>query len=135
MGPMELLFSKQPETADGRQNVASVMDQDDADMAIVAALRELGADLTQPREVIHYLFTATHEKAETLRQTLRTGGFEVGDPVDTAYIEESETPWMIRAVTHGIVNETTVRRATAEMTELATRHDGKYDGWEACGAP
>jgi len=51
--------------------------QRDGDLLVIKRLREEGADLSQKREVLHYLYLPSMDLANQAAQELRTEGYNV----------------------------------------------------------
>src|SRR5436305_11555015 len=47
------------------------------DLLMLAELEKTGADLSQPRELVHYLYVPTRDAAETAADELRAQGYAV----------------------------------------------------------
>jgi Regulator of ribonuclease activity B len=98
------------------------------DRLVLDQLRQAGADLSQPREVLHYLYAPTREDADALAAAVRAEGYEVE-------VRDSATggprPWLVLATAHRVVAEETAEAATSRFSELAAEHGAEYDGWEA----
>jgi len=102
------------------------------DASVIDALRVAGADLLQPREVLHYFFVRNKEQAEHLAAELRRDGFRVENPVDA----HSVLPWVgVFAEIIAVVNLESAEKTTSRFRALASRFGGKYDGWEAAETP
>lgn len=113
---------------------ASGMDAtDQADLMIMEQLRAMGADLSKPREVLHYLYLPTEEAANEAGTVLREHGYAVD--VRPAAGPPGPNPWLVHATNDEVVTIESVRAARAIFTSLATQHGGEYDGWEAAGVP
>jgi hypothetical protein len=98
------------------------------------ALRQLagrGADLAQPRHVIHFLYFADEADARTAAELARGAGW-------TASVErpgENVKDWTVRADGNRVVSSTTVASFRAWFEGVAQEHRGEYDGWEASAKP
>jgi hypothetical protein len=98
------------------------------------ALRQLagrGADLAQPRHVIHFLYFAEESDARAAATAVEEAGWTVvvEEPGET--IEE----WTVRADGTRIVSSTTIGSYRAWFEQVAEQHSAEYDGWEASAKP
>jgi len=104
---------------------------EEGDQLVLEQLRSAGADLTKPREVLHYLHARTREDAERAAPQVRAAGYEVElrepDPEDLA----TSHPWIVIATTHAVVSSDSVAETRAFFERVAGEVDGEYDGWEA----
>lgn len=98
------------------------------------ALRQLagrGADLAQPRHVIHFLYFAEESDAHAAAEVSKGAGWSTTvDPPG-----ENVTVWTVRADATRIVSTTTVESFRAWFEGVAAEHRGEYDGWEASAKP
>ena len=106
-------------------------DASDGDALILAQLRSAGADLTQPRHVVHYSYVPDERTAKAAASTIAEAGFEtrVGEPLP------GYDTWSVIAEATTIVDETTVGPNRAWFQRIAAEHGGEYDGWEAAATP
>ena len=100
------------------------------DHLVLRELEQAGADLTKPREVLHYLYFPTEEAADEAAEALRAAGYEVAVQPSAAG-SASRNPWLALATIEAVVNEATVDQTRALMEGIAARGGGEYDGWEA----
>jgi regulator of RNase E activity RraB len=99
----------------------------EGDRLILDQLRNHGADLTQPREVLHYSYFADRAAADAAAGAMRDAGYRVT-------VEESASgdgTWLALATAELIVDESTVDSTRARFEGIAAEHGGDYDGWEA----
>jgi regulator of RNase E activity RraB len=99
------------------------------DLLLLDQLIKAGADLTQPRHVLHYLYFSSGETAAAAAAEAVGHGFtvEVREP-----IPENPGQWCVVCEIRGIVlDPVTVRDHSDLFSSLAQRHTGEYDGWEA----
>jgi hypothetical protein len=99
----------------------------EGDRLILDMLRLKGADLAQPREVLHYSYFADGAAAEAAAGTMREAGWEV----TVAESAGGAGRWLARATALRVVDESTVDPDRAWFEQLAEEHGGEYDGWEA----
>jgi hypothetical protein len=99
------------------------------DLLVLGQLMQAGADLTQPRHVLHFLYFTDQTAAVAASEEAGVRGFEtdVREP-SPPEIEE----WSLVCEQHGVVlDPPTVRDQGDFFDDLAERHGGAYDGWEA----
>jgi hypothetical protein len=99
------------------------------DLAVMGQLMKLGADLDQPRHVVHYSYFANRDAAEAAASDARAGDFEteVREP-----LPDYPHRWCLVAERHDVVLDAArVRESGNFFDALAARHGGEYDGWEA----
>ena len=99
------------------------------DLAVLASLIEHGADLTQPREVIFYLYFTNREGAELASEVARREAYnaEVREP-----LPDNPDQWSLVCQRDNIVTTPEyIRDADTFFDALAEAHGGDYDGWEA----
>ena len=99
------------------------------DLLVLEQLVKAGADVTQPRHVLHYLYLPDRDGAEGAAREAEARGFEV-----TVREAPPQFPdqWTLVCENHDVVLELeTVRDTTDYFEALAESHGGDYDGWEA----
>jgi regulator of RNase E activity RraB len=99
------------------------------DLMVMNRLMQAGADLSEPRHVIHFFYSRSVESAETLANSVRAQpGWEVkvGEP-----LPEYPGRWSVVCETHAIVSAEFVRNTGDLFDSLAAKHQAEYDGWEA----
>lgn len=106
---------------------------DEGDRLILDQLRSIGADLSQPREVLHYLYLPTREAADAVGADVEPRGYAV--EIRPAAGPPGPNPWLCLATIVSVVSLESVRAAREEFEVLAGAHGGEYDGWEAAGTP
>ena len=106
---------------------------DEGDRLILDELRSLGADLSQPREVLHYLYVPTEAAAAEASQQARDQGYTT--EVLPAAEQAGPHPWLVLATTDEVLSVESARSSREAFTEIATTHGGEYDGWEAGATP
>jgi Regulator of ribonuclease activity B len=103
----------------------------DADQLTIQKLAGMGADLSQPRQILHFLEFASGAAAEEAQAALERGGYEV-----TITRPDEETwHWLVRAEGRRVVSATTVPAFRAWFEALAAEYGGDYEGWEASRKP
>jgi len=99
------------------------------DLLVLHQLMQAGAELTQPRHTVHYLYFADPEAATAASREAEGNGFEVEvrEP-----LPDHPGQWSLVCGRHGVVvHPDTVRDHGDLFDSLAERHGGEYDGWEA----
>jgi hypothetical protein len=93
-------------------------------------LRFSKADLTLPRHIVHYVYFQEESDARAAGEVVADAGYDVTvSPADTV------SQWLIRAEITRVVDETTVPGYRRWFEQIADRHGGEYDGWEAATKP
>jgi hypothetical protein len=97
------------------------------DLEILDVLEEHGESLDEPREIRVDLLFPTDESAQAAEEELTELGYEVVG-FEAAGEEEQ---WAIRATRELQVGRDNVTGFRHRFEELAARHGGEFDGWEA----
>lgn len=102
------------------------------DLAVMGQLMKAGADLSQQREVIFFLYARDRNVATALAEEASLRGFvpEVGDPVP-----QYPDQWSVICRENAVVSPEYVRDSVDFFEGLAKRHQAEYDGWEAAVQP
>lgn len=110
----------------GRPTTAAQTDQ-----LVVRQLQGRGADLAQPRHVIHFLYASSEGQALAAAEAIRGAGWDatVEPPAEAA------SEWTVRADGYRIVDSATVESYRAWFERIADEHGCEYDGWEAAAKP
>jgi hypothetical protein len=103
----------------------------EADALAVRQLAGRGADLAQPRHVIHFLYFAREVDARAAATAAEDAGWNIAVEEPGESIEE----WTLRADGSRIVSAATVESFRAWFGQVAAEHSGEYDGWEASAKP
>lgn len=103
----------------------------EADRLALRQLEGRGADLTQPRHVIHVLYFRDETDARRAADEIERGGYAttVEPPRETV------SEWSVRAEANRVVGATTVEAFRAWFEQIASEFHGEYDGWEAAAKP
>lgn len=111
------------------------MSERDGDREVLQSLAGHGSDLSKPHHTIHYLYFKSNDRAHAAAAELRALGYEI------LRVERAPAPLLKRlfgpkefsciAEAHAVPSEEAVFATTDRMNELAARHGGAYDGWEA----
>jgi hypothetical protein len=102
----------------------------EGDRMILDMLRLQGADLSLPREVLHYSYFADEATANAAADAIRGAGYEVRVEPSSA----GDGTWLALATGERVVDETTVDGVRARFDQVAGEHGGEYDGWEAAAS-
>lgn len=117
------LFRKKP-----RLVLEGYDDADSGDRLLLAQMVGMGADLTQPRHVLHYTYAAERDAAEAIAAALGGDGWDA--EVQTSAADDGQ--WCVLAQRHGhVLSPATVVADRERFTSLAATHAADYDGWEA----
>jgi hypothetical protein len=102
----------------------------DEDREVIYALAQAGADLSQPRDVRHYLYVPNEKIATFLGPRIE----QIGYTVETK--PEAEGPrWLILISSLAMVTEEEIALSRKTFEGLAAKAGGEYDGWEAAAKP
>jgi hypothetical protein len=125
MGLRDLLKRERSDEA------TAIGDPVESDRLVLEQLVAAGADLSQPREVVHYVHLPSREAAEAFAPMVLNQGYEpqIHEPAPEA--ADDPRPWTVAATAHGVVTEEAVATSRRSFTELAAEYGGVYDGWEA----
>ncbi len=99
------------------------------DLAVMGSLIDAGADLTQPRHVMYFLYFANRGVATRAGAAATRQGYtaEVREPLG-----QYPGRWALVCERHDAVTSPAfVRSADDFFQSLADSHAGDYDGWEA----
>jgi hypothetical protein len=102
-----------------------------ADKQVLKQLRRLGANLSRPREVIHFLYFPTQVAAEQASHQLRGEGYMIDVRPAANAAESPPNPWVMEARNYVVVDESNVQAMRQRFEDLAEAGGGEYDGWEA----
>ena len=91
----------------------------------------MGADLSRPRQVVHFLELWSGLAVEEARAALERAGYvaTVEEP------DEETTQYLARAEALRVVSAETVPAFRSWFERLAAEHGGAYEGWEASRTP
>jgi hypothetical protein len=95
------------------------------DLLLVRRLRSVGADLTRPRAIVHFLDFPSEAGASAAAAEIEAGGYDV----TVAPSEKGQ--WSVRAEGTRVVDESTVTVYRPWFERIAAAHAGEYDGWES----
>ncbi len=91
----------------------------------IAELEQVGADLSRPMRVEHFLLFPFASLAAGAADDLRGQGFEAEFGPD----EEQEAGWAVVARHRTLVTVESLSKLRAKMDALAAARGGEYDGW------
>jgi hypothetical protein len=101
------------------------------DQIVVKQLRSLGADLSQPRHVRHFLYFELQSYAERAAEEI-----ERADYTTSITAPSGEVPvWTVVAEGYRVIGTETVPGFRAWFEHVASEHKGEYDGWEPARNP
>jgi len=119
----------------GATVVGNYKTPEDGDKMILEQLGKAGADLTQQREVLHYLYVPTQEASHRAALKLREEGYEVTERPSADAAKKPPNPWLVLARKVTVVNSQNVQEMRVVFEGLAKETNGDYDGWEAAAQP
>jgi regulator of ribonuclease activity B len=99
------------------------------DLLLVRRLRSVGADLTRPRPIVHFLDFPSEADARAAGAEIEAGGYRV----TVAAPDAADGEWSVRAEATRVVDESTVAVYRPWFERIAAAHVGEYDGWESTG--
>ena len=99
------------------------------DVSLLGLMVEQGADLSQPRHALYFLYFGSKDMATPAGDEGRTAGYacEVNEPrpgTNDRWLVVCEQP-------HAVLDVDGVRNADDLFQGIADRHGGEFDGWEA----
>ena len=103
----------------------------EADALALRQLEGRGADLSQARHVIHFLYFDSEGDARAAAEVL--GKSSWGVAVDAP--SKTMLQWCVRADGYRVLGSETIAAFRARFEHLANDHAGEYDGWEAAKKP
>jgi len=106
------------------------MSHADEDREVIRALAAAGADLSQPRDVLHFLYVPNEKIATFLGPRIE----QIGFTVETSP-EPEGTRWLILISGIAMVTEEQIASFRQTFEGLAQKAGGEYDGWEAAATP
>jgi hypothetical protein len=103
----------------------------EADRIALKQLEKLGADLTKPRHVIHFVYFEAEQPAREAATTIEQAGYST----NVVAPDERYKEWRVHADSTRVISETTVDGFRSWFEHIASVHGGEYDGWEAARSP
>ena len=101
------------------------------DKQVLKQLRRLGANLSRPREVVHFLYFPTQVAAEQASHQLRGEGYMIDVRPAANAADNPPNPWLMEARNYAVVDESNVQAMRQKFEGMAEAGGGEYDGWEA----
>jgi regulator of RNase E activity RraB len=93
----------------------------------IEELRRLGADLSRPMHVDHFIHDLTEHAAEKVSAELAKRGFDV-----LVLPPDEDVPdWTIQASQAALISDESINNLRGELEILAERYGAHYDGWGA----
>ena len=98
------------------------------ELQVVHQLVQIGADLRAPRDTIFYLYFPSEDATAPVAEVLQGLGFSV----DVREPLKGGADWAVVAQRDDLALIPDFLRTTVDVCEeLAAKHGGEYDGWEA----
>ena len=101
------------------------------DQLVVRQLRGLGADLSKPRHVRHFLYFEHERDARAAADVIAEGDYDVS----VAAPDGDEPSWTVVGEGYRVVGADTVAGYRAFFEHVCEEHRGEYDGWEPAAKP
>lgn len=101
------------------------------DQLVVRQLRGLGADLSKPRHVRHFLYFEHERDARAAADVIAEGDYDVS----VAAPGGDEASWTVVGEGYRVVGADTVAGFRTFFEHVCERHHGEYDGWEPAAKP
>jgi hypothetical protein len=99
------------------------------DLMLLGHMGDQGADLDEPRHVLHYSYFPAEATAAVARDEMARAGWSAS--VDEP-LPDFPGQWSVKAErADAVLTLDFVRESTDFFEALAARHSGEYDGWEA----
>lgn len=103
------------------------------DLVLMGQLLQQGADLTQPRHALYYLYFGSRPVADAAGEEGRAAGYscEVREPLP----EYSDQWSVVCERPDAVLDPAGVNAADDLFQDIADRLGGEFDGWEAAARP
>ena len=98
---------------------------------VLNALREHGDELTQPREVEHWVHFASTEARHEFRKKVAGKGFAVRRELNDPNEESVERPFGLIIWRKETLDQQNIDRVTLELEALSQASGGHYECWES----
>jgi hypothetical protein len=113
----------------------TIMIDREGDRQVLRQLALHGSDLSKPHHTTHFYFKS-QEAAHAVASKLKDEGCDeirIEPAPLTGWWQRLFGPreWSCIAETHAVPSEKQVFATTDRYNRLASKHGGKYDGWEA----
>jgi hypothetical protein len=89
------------------------------DVQLVAQLQQNGADITKPREILHYLYFPSEDLARNTVEELSKWGHEASEKLSKHPTADAAKPWVVIGRRETVVYEKTI--ADMRITALKLR--------------
>jgi hypothetical protein len=106
-------------------------DPEAVDQYVVKQLRSLGADLSRPRHVRHFLYFREEGFARRAAEQIERADYTASVTAPS----ENVPVWTVCAEGYRVIGEETVAGFRAWFEHLAEEYSGEYDGWEPATKP
>lgn len=123
------LFSRKKDKAVDPEERSPELGLKYKDLAVLGQLMEAGADLDNPRHVLHYLYFPDQADALAAAEEAQAEGWQADarEP-----LPEYPDQWSVVCERdEAVLTADFVRESTDFFESLAARNQGEYDGWEA----
>jgi hypothetical protein len=101
------------------------------DQLVVRQLQGLGADLSQPRHVRHFLYFEHEREARAAADEIAAADYDVSVTAPGG----DEPLWTVVGQGYRVIGAETVAGFRAFFEQVTERHHGDYDGWEPASKP
>ncbi len=104
------------------------------DDELLATLRQIGVDLTKPREINFYFIFPGEAEADRARQQLSQKKLESESyKIDVPWWKRlfAKPRWVVSVTQEMPLDEARIKNTTTLFQQIATQCNGQYDGWEA----
>jgi len=104
------------------------------DDALLEVFKQLGVDLQKPRELIFYFLFSTELDTDNAsrsldQKTIASEKFKVDPPWWKRLFAKPR--WALSVTRTMPLDESKIKQTTSAFQEVASTHNGQYDGWEA----
>lgn len=104
---------------------------EEVDRITVRRLQGMGADLSKPRQVLHFLNFAAEPSARGAAEALERAGYAT----TVTASDDTTAEWSVRAEGSRVIDANTVVAFRSWFERLAVQFHGEYEGWEAWPKP
>ncbi len=96
------------------------------DRRVLELLTELGSDTKKPHEVSFWIYIPVEEQAYQAAKELEKQQFDV----ELVPPSDGHNTWLCLAYKHFVPRFAAIERYRKQLTDLAARFGGEFDGWE-----
>lgn len=108
----------------------------DRDKVVFEMLSSQGADLSQPRHTLFYLYFPSQSEATRAQEELMGHWLaSEGKFIAECHPSPINGSWPCRVEAEMVVSQEVMSKLTPELEAIASRHGGEYDGWECASQP